>query len=207
MRTRSKAVAALASGLAVAAGGTGAALATSQSGAAATDQQTFLNDVAGRLGVSESKLSEALKAAQTDQVDAALASGRITQAQADAMKPAIQSGAAPVFGVFGARGGPPPFLDAAASYLGLTAGELRGDLDGGKTLAELAKTAGKSVTGLESAIEAEVKAQLDNQVASGTITSAREQDMLSELSAHLDDIVNGTRPAGPGPGVLIGPGA
>ena len=67
--------------------------------------------------------------------------------------------------------------------------------------------AGKSVAGLESAIEAEVKAELDKEVASGTITSAQEKDMLSGLSAHLDDIVNGTRPAGPGPGVLIGPGA
>jgi len=205
MRTRSKAVAALASGLAVAAGGTGAALATSQSGAAATDQETFLKDVAGRLGVSESKLSDALKAAQIDQVDAALAAGEITQAQADAMKSAIQSGSAPPLGAV--HVGPPPFLDAAAAYLGLTTSELQSDLAGGKTLADLAKAAGKSVSGLESAIEAAVKSQLDKDVSSGAITSAQEEHLLRALSSHLDDIVNGTLPGPPGPVLSMGVGA
>jgi len=189
----------------VAAGGAGVALATSQSGTAAGDQQTFLQDVAGRLGVSETKLSDALKAAEIDQVDAALQAGSITQAQADAMKKAIQSGSAPLPGV-GAKLGPSPFIEASSSYLGLTASELQSDLAGGKTLAEVATAAGKSVAGLKAAIEADARSHLEKDVSSGLITSAQEQDMLGQLEAHLDDIVNGTGPAGPGPGLFIGPG-
>jgi len=206
MRTRSKAVAALASGLAVAAGGAGVALATSQSGTAATDGQAFLKDVAGRLGVSESNLSDALKAAEIDQVDAALQAGRITQAQADAMKKAIESGAMPLGVGVGKPLGPPPFLDAAAAYLGITTSQLQSDLENGQTLAEVAKAEGKSVDGLEAAIVADARSHLDKDVSSGAITSGQEQDLLSHLSEHLDDIVNGTPPSGPPVAVTVAPG-
>ena len=46
----------------------------------------YLNDVAKRLDVSPEKLSGALKGAYLDQLDKAVSDGRLTQAQADALK-------------------------------------------------------------------------------------------------------------------------
>lgn len=84
---------------------------------------------------------------------------------------------------------------AVASYLGLTADELRAQLRSGKTLAEIAAAQGKSVDGLESAVLAAAKARLDQAVAAGTLTAAQEQTRLANLQEHLDDLVNGTCPA------------
>src|SRR5437868_13176547 len=106
-------------------GAVGGALAASGTFDPKAERQAFLNDAAGRLGVTSSKLEDALKQAALDRVDAALAAGRITQAQADEMKAAINAGKLPVGpGVgpgfrhggrgFGLRGS----LDAAATYLG-----------------------------------------------------------------------------------------
>ena len=48
--------------------------------------------MARHLGISSQKLEDATKAAAVDQVDAALKDGRITQAEADALKQRIESG-------------------------------------------------------------------------------------------------------------------
>ena len=101
-RLTSKTVlAATVAGLAVAGGG--AAIAASQ-----TDSQgsSFLDSVAKHLGISSEELEDATKAAAVDQVDQALADGKITQEQADALKQRIESGEAPFFlgpGMFGFR--------------------------------------------------------------------------------------------------------
>lgn len=79
---------------------------------------------------------------------------------------------------------------AIASYLGLTPAQLRAQLRAGKTLAQIAVAQGKSVSGLEDAIHADVQAHLDRAVANGRLTAAREQAILARLKAHLDDIVN-----------------
>ena len=93
MRTPSKKTVAICAAVAVVAGGAvGGALAASGTFDPTQQRQAFLNDVAGRLGVTSSKLEDALKAAAIDRVDAALAAGQITQAQADALKAAINSG-------------------------------------------------------------------------------------------------------------------
>ena len=48
--------------------------------------------MAKHLGVTPQKLEDATKAAAIDQVNADLAAGRITQAQADALKKRIEAG-------------------------------------------------------------------------------------------------------------------
>jgi hypothetical protein len=84
---------------------------------------------------------------------------------------------------------------AIASYLGLSPAQLREQLKAGKTLAQIAVAQGKSVSGLEDAIYADVQAHLDRAVANGRLTAAREQAILARLKAHLDDIVNHAAPA------------
>ena len=91
------------------------------------------------------------------------------------------------------------FLDAAASYLGVTRAELRTARDNGTSLAQLATQNGKTVAGLKQAIYDDAKANLDKAVAAGRITSAQETTMLSGLQSHLDDIVNSTGPPPLGP--------
>jgi hypothetical protein len=86
------------------------------------------------------------------------------------------------------------FLDAAASYLGLTQAELRTAQQNGTSLAQLATQNGKSVAGLKQAIYDAAKADLDKAVAAGRFTSAQETTMLSGLQSHLDGIVNSTGP-------------
>ena len=86
-------------------------------------------------------------------------------------------------------------MSAAATYLGMTTDQLRTELKSGKTLAQLATAAGKTVAGLKQAIASAAKTQLDKAVAAGTITSAQEQTILDNLNANLDAIVNGTKPS------------
>jgi hypothetical protein len=191
--------------VALAAGGAvGGALAASGTFDPKAEQQAFLNDAAGRLGVTSSKLEDALKQAALDRVDAALAAGRITQAQANEMKAAINAGKLPI-GIPGAgpgfrhgpgfRGG--DFLDAAATYLGLTDDQLRTQLESGKSLADVARAQNKSVDGLKQAIIAAVQSKLDQAVKDGRLTSDEESQILAKLKASIDDLVNGTPPAGP----------
>jgi len=187
-------------------GAAGGAIAASGTFDPQAEQQAYLNDVAGRLGVSSAKLEDALKGAAIDRVDAALAAGQITKDQADAMKAAINAGKLP-FGVglgpgmgfrFGwhggllfAGGGP---LEAAATYLGLTQDQLQTQLGSGKSLADIAKAQGKSVDGLEQAMIAPVQAKLDQAVKDGKLTSAQRDQALTKIKASIDDLVNGKMP-------------
>jgi hypothetical protein len=178
------AILAIGAGAAVAGGGLG-------------DQQTFLNDVAKRLNVTPDQLKAALKGASEDRIDAAVAAGKITKAQGDAMKERAAQGGLPFFGGghhggFGHGG--PMSLDAAASYLGLTTAELQAQLASGKTLAQIAVDKGKTVAGLKQAITDQAKATLDAAVKAGNITQAQADAMLARMTARLDDMVNGTRP-------------
>jgi polyhydroxyalkanoate synthesis regulator phasin len=200
-RTR-KALAIAIAALAVIGGG-GAAIAAS--GDSSSPGRSFFDAVAKHLGISSQKLEDATKAAAIDQVDAALAEGKITEEEADALKERIQSGDFPPFfgsgPLFGPKFGPgfdfhggPPFLfgeklSAAADYLGLTEAELRTKLNSGQTLAQIAKTQGKSVEGLKQAILADAKEKLDQLVEDGELTQAEADAMYERLQSHIDDLV------------------
>jgi len=195
---KSKRTLAGAAALTVALGAGGAIAASKDS---TTSKNGFLARVAGHLGISTQKLEDATKAAATDQVDADLKAGRITKAQADELKARIKAGEIPLLGGphrFGERhrgfggfhhGGK---LSAAADYLGLTETQLQQKLSGGKSLADVAKAENKSVDGLKQAMVDEAKKNLDQAVKDGMLTEAQAKEMLSELNARVDDIVNGT---------------
>jgi len=85
------------------------------------------------------------------------------------------------------------FLEVSAGYLGLTEEQLRTKLNSGKSLADIAKaTDGKSVQGLEDAIVADAKQDLDAFVKEGRIPKAHADEMLQHLSDHVDELVNGS---------------
>src|SRR5205814_6631291 len=98
-------------GLALIAGGSGAYAASQDSRPEIQqERQALLDDLAKRLGVTSSALTDALKGALSDRVDAAVVAGRLTQAQGDSVKAAIQAGKFPFLGGiglgFGMRPGP-----------------------------------------------------------------------------------------------------
>jgi len=189
---------------ALALAGAGGAIAATQLGSPQATSQAIVDDAAQQLGISSSKLNSALETALENQVDAAVKDGRLTQSEADAIKSRIESGDFPIFFGVGRheRVGPGAGLGAAASYLGLTGAELRTQLESGKTLAAVAKAQGKSVDGLVQAMYDAAKQRLDQDVASGRLTAAQEQSILTDLKQRITDLVNGTAPRA---GVAFGP--
>jgi len=169
MAMRRNVIAGAAAALAVGGAGAGVA-ATKLASSPSTESKAIVADAAKNLGVQPSKLSAAIKKALSDRVDKAVADGRLTKAQGAELKQRIASDEFPLFGppAFGPGFGPPhPFfhgLDGAATYLGLTEAELRTRLNGGKTLAEIAKA---------------------------HLSKAEAQRVLKGLDSRLDELVNG----------------
>jgi hypothetical protein len=194
--------------------GAGGAIAASSGDDAKKTEQSVLDDAAKRLNVTPEALRTALGAAEDAQLDQSVKDGKITQAQADAIK-AQRSRAGRVLGGPGVGGGPgggwrhgpggaggpggrgaggPATLDAAATALGLKAADLRTKLDAGKSIADVAKDQGKDIAAVKSAIKDAVAKQLDADVAAGRLTAAQRTEELAELDQHLGDLVNRTPP-------------
>jgi hypothetical protein len=172
-----------------------------------------MQSLAKHLGISTEKLQDAAKAAAVDQIDAALADGKITKEQADAAKERIQSGDAPLL-FLGPRfrdGGPGLPFDhaprsgfgfgfhhfgelgaAAADYLGLTEAQLHEQLSSGKSLAQIAKDKGKSTDGLKQALHDAVKQDLAEAAKAGRITQAQADEALDRFDERADDLINRT---------------
>jgi len=181
--------------LAAVAGGGAALAATHDWG---SSRQAVVNDVAGRLGVTPTALQDAFKAALKDQVEAAVTAGTLTRAQADAIEARIASGEMPMLGGPDGMHHHGQGLTSAATYLGLTEAQLRTQLESGKTLAEIAKaTSGKTVDGLVKTMVDAEQTELAQAVTSGRLTAAQEQQILSQLTQRVTDMVNGTM--GPAP--------
>jgi uncharacterized protein YidB (DUF937 family) len=197
---------------ALAVGGTGAGIAATQFRSSPSEEsQAVVSDAAKQLGVQPGELSAALKKALENRIDAAVADGRITKAEGDALKRRIESSGFPLFGPLPLGLGFGHFehhlfpgLAAAASYLGLTDRELGAKLDAGKTLAQVAKDQGKSVEGLVAAMKADLKAKLDKAVKDGRITQAEEDQALKDADQRLTDLVNGKFMRPPQPGLWFG---
>ena len=219
MITRHKRAIAAGAVAALAIAGGGAAIAATNSSSPQAESQAAINDAAAQLGISSSKLSDALKTALENRVDAAVTAGTITAAQGKELKARIAAGDVPLLAVGGPggpHGGPGmghhrggPGLDAAATYLGVTEAQLHTALESGKTLADVAKANGKTVDGLVAAMVADAKQHIADEVAAGRMTKAQQTQILSDLEQHITDMVNGQMPdRGPGgPGFGPPPGA
>ena len=137
-----------------------------------------------------------------------VANGTLTQAQADAVaqalqnaKPAMRGDGGRHFGIEGAG------LDAAAKAIGVTTAELRQALQGGQSIADVAKSKNVDPKTVVDAMVAEVKTRLDQAVTDGKLTQDQANTELTEATQRITDLVNGMVPAkgfgrhghGPGP--------
>ena len=184
-----------------------------------------LADVAKAKGVDVEKVKATILEDYTAKEQAEVASGEHTQAEVD-QKIAdfktrlddIVNGVRPAGVPGGMRGeeghgkgghGPRGLMaaaDAVAKVLGMTADELKTELQSGKSLADVAKAKGVDVEKVKAAIAADVKAHLEEEVASGEHSQAEADQKLANLTSRLDDIVNGVRPAGMPGGMRGGEG-
>lgn len=149
----------------------------------------FLDQLAGALNIQRSALDRAITSAGTSTADQAVQQGTLTQAQADALKARIQAG--DISGLFGGRGrhgGPPrvagvqqAMLDAAARTLSITTDELKTQLRSGQTLAQLAQAHNTTEQAVIDAALAAAKTQLNQAVASSTLTQAQADTIYAEL--------------------------
>jgi polyhydroxyalkanoate synthesis regulator phasin len=186
---------------AVAVAGSGVAIAATKPWSPREESQAVIDDAAKQLGVTPSALTNALKKALENRIDAAVADGRLTKEQGQQLKNLIESKdlALPLgplalgLGKAFHFGFAHPFakFDAAASYLGLSPSELGSRLAEGKTLAEIAKAQGKSVDGLVDVLVTDAEKRIDDAVADGKLTKVQGQQLKSGLRERMSDLVNG----------------
>jgi uncharacterized protein YidB (DUF937 family) len=169
------------------------------------ESKAVIDDAAAQLGVKPQALSAALKQALENRIDAAVADGRLTKEQGVELEKRLESNDYPLLfgggrpdGPFGHGFGAGPddhfgILDAAASYLGVSEDALRTALDG-KTLAQVAKDHGKSVSGLVGALVAAEDKRIDEAVSSGRLTKDQATALKAGLQDRMQALVDGKRP-------------
>jgi hypothetical protein len=134
--------------------------------------------------------------------------GTLTQAQADKVAGTLDS--QPPMAGMGGRGGNgrsggmgggggmgvTQSHDAAAKALGMTSDKLYAAVQGGKSLADVAKDQKVSVDTLVKAMVADANADLAAAVKAGTMTQAQADTIKSSLTERITDQVNGVRAGG-----------
>ena len=100
-------------------------------------------------------------------------------------------------------------MDAAADYLGISETALATLRHDGKSLAQIAVDKGKTVAGLQQALVAAFKANLDKAVAAGRLTEAQAAQVLARFKTQVHATVTRTATgpvAGRGGGMGLGLG-
>ena len=157
--------------------------------------------VASKLGVERADLDTAMAEARQEVIEQAIEDGKITQQQADRMlshqlgdlkhgMTAFGRGRMGYFNGFrGNRMG--NMTDILAEHLDMTVDELVGELQAGKTVAEMAEARGVELQTLVDAIVADRAEFLSQAVAEGRMTQEQADGMLShmeeEIAEHLTE--------------------
>ena len=176
-----------------------ATLAFGAGAASAADTPSLGDAVAARLGITGDQLRAAFKAELDARVDAAIAAGKLTPEQGAKLKERIANakglgiGARKAFAkkhkAVVARIVRVNRLHLAAKYLGMTPKEIRTARQGGKSLAQIAASEGKSVDGLVAAIVAPAKARAAKAVSNGRLTQQRADELIARLTKRVEAFV------------------
>jgi predicted DNA-binding protein YlxM (UPF0122 family) len=99
-------------------------------------------------------------------------------------------------------GGPWNILETVAEALGLTPEDLRSELEGGKTLGEVAEAQGVDTQAIVDAVHAQVQEMLQEAVESGRLTQDQADRILERLEEFDGESLLGLgMPFGPGSGM------
>jgi hypothetical protein len=169
-------------------------------------------DVAKAKNIDLNEVIAKLTAAFKAHLDEEVASGKHTQAEADAklaefktrVTEMVNTAGLPMHGGKGGHGpggkgghGPQKFVTAQlATTLKLTETELQTQLKSGKTIKQIADAQNVDIADVKATLTADFKAHLAEEVASGEHTQAEADAKLAEFTIRLDDMVNGVRPVG-----------
>jgi hypothetical protein len=161
--------------------------------------QVFVDKLAGILHLTPAQTQDALKQAQLQTVDQMLADGKITKAQADAMKARINAGQGlGAVGGFGRHGGgfkadrtlmkdlTTAEFNAAASALHMSTADFQSALRSGKSLSDLETQQKVSDSDVKAAMKSAAKGVLDKAVKAGTITQAQADSILAKVGSGLN---------------------
>ncbi len=161
-------------------------------------RNTFLDKLAAALNIQRSALDSAIVSAGNSTLDEAVQQGKLTQAQADAIKARLQAGdLGALLGGPGGRGGfggpaasgnfkaqmaiHQAIFNAVAKALNITTQELMTQMRSGQTLAQVAQTHNTTEQAVTSAARAAAKTQLDQAVSNGAMTQAQADAMYARL--------------------------
>jgi hypothetical protein len=181
--------------------GSGAGLILSQSGFAGASSApaivTTVGDSTGTgTGTAQGRPDPSSRIAEV--LQPLVVNGTLTQAQLDTVVQTLVDnmprGGRGDHGDRGGRGERGKHLEAAATALGMTADELRAELQAGTTIAQVAADQGVDVQDVIDALVAGAKAHLDEEVASGEHTQAEADAKLAEITARITDRVNNGKP-------------
>lgn len=159
----------------------------------------FLNDLATNLHIDRATLDAALKTTANQEIDKAVQSGQLTQAEGDQAKQAIANGQFPIgFGGFeraGARGVmtavqgcQTQLQQAVQSVTGETPDQLRSDLQSGKKLNDILSAKGKTEQDLRNAVADAAQSCLNSAVSSGAITQQQATDIVNGIKNGHDPL-------------------
>lgn len=165
--------------------------------------QSFLDRLAGKLGITSDELETAIEETQAEVIDEAVADGRLTEEQGEALKERIESsdGIArlwPGQHGFGMRAFRMLDINLAtiASELGMTTDELRAELEAGATLSEVITAHGSTVDAIVTALVADAETELAEAVANGNLTQEQADQILTNLPDRLTQMIESGLPFG-----------
>jgi uncharacterized protein YidB (DUF937 family) len=172
-----------------------------------------LADVAAAHGVDQAALLQTISGASRTQLDQAVADGRLTRGQADALLNVVQqfgpqmiarTGPAGGPGSLGQQGGPRQgggpgarghrgdrgaMLRPVADLLGMTPREIRQARQQGQSLAQIAATKGVDQATLVQTITGALKSRLDAAVAAGRLPQDRADAMYQRAQQQVPQMV------------------
>jgi hypothetical protein len=166
--------------------------ATSDSAAASAACTDFMTHFTADLGSTQAKVDTAFQQAIAETLADEVKAGKLTQAQADAIKQRLAGknpcSIGPALSSHGKGNGKQAayrqeLLTAAASALGITADQLKADFAKGMSLSQIAAAHNPPITESQfrTNLIAAIKPLLDQAVANKQLTSAQEQKILQRL--------------------------
>jgi ribosome recycling factor len=176
-----------------------------------------LAQVAQAHGKTGAAVAQALKDEANKRIDQAVTSGRLTADQANTRKTAVDQRIDQMVnqvmpqggpGGGGPRPGPMGFgpgvmqqgLNTAASVIGISAQDLRTELQKGQSLAQVAQAHGKTGTDVATALKNEANQRIDQAVTNGKLTADQANTAKTNIDQRIDQMVNQVMPQGGFPG-------
>jgi ribosomal protein L10 len=160
--------------------------------------------IAKEHSVAPAKVITTLVTDENAEIDAAVKSGQLTQAQATQMKSEMTqrvtdlvNGTEPAHG----RGGPDGGMrgedqQVIATAIGISTTQLQTELTAGKTVAAIAAEHHVTASTVINALVASENTEIDQRVAGGQMTEAQGAQMKTMTVQRVTADVNGTEPAG-----------